>query len=310
MLDRRRLQGFDSRYPAIEARGGLFIVPPDARASEVREEVLSRGIRALEVQTPDLGFLDGLSVEYLFVNIPLPNIGPVHGLRELRSLALDAWTGELDLSALPQLRWLGVVEAEKDQLDRLLAQGHLGLDHLAVGKWRQPDLTGLGRFPRLSHLAVGDSRSLVSLEGAKQLSRLRVLELYRSPGLTGLEGIEGTGLEHLGIESCNRVTDLAPLASLPNLRSVQIELRRLPPLEPLLGNRGLEFVWLIGGKRPPEELAALRDLPSTRIVQASREMWLRADGGWQHVLDIYAMTDEQHAVYERLHDERNAIKAW
>lgn len=310
MLDRRHLQGFDTRYSAIEARGGLFIVPPDARADEVRNEVLSRGIRSLEVHTPDLSFLDGLPVEYLFVNTALPDIRPVHGLPELRSLVLDAWTGEIDLSELPQLRWLEVLEVEKDQLDRLLAQGHLGLDHLVVGKWRQPDLTGLGRFPRLSHLAVGDTRSLVSLDGAKQLSRLRVLELYVCPGLTDLKGIEGAALVHLGIESCNKVTDLAPLASLPNLRSVQIELRRPPPLEPLFGNRNLEFVWLIGGKRPPEELAALRDLPSTRIVQASRETWLRADGEWHKVADIYAMTDEQQAAYERLHDERNAIKAW
>jgi len=310
MLDRRGLQGVDSRYAAIEALGGLFIVPRDASAEDVRKEVLSRGIRALEVQTPDLGFLEGLSLEYLFVNTPRPDIEPVHHLRELRSLAVDAWTGEMDLSALPELRWLGVGEVEKDQLTRLLCQGHPALDHFAVGKWNLPDLAGLGRFPRLSHLEVGNSRSLVSLDGGKQLSALRVLELYRCPGLTGLNGIEGTGLEHLGIESCNRIADLTPLASLPNLRSVQIELRRPPPLNPLFGNRRLEFVWLIGGRRPPEELAALRDLSSTRVVQAARETWMRADGEWQSVSDIYAMTEEQEGLYERLHDERNAVKAW
>ena len=228
----------------------------------------------------------------------------------MRSIVLDAWTGDLDLSTLPSLRWFGATEPEKEQVAGLLGQGHDGLDHLTIGKWPRHDLRDLEGFPRLSHLEVGDSRALASLEGASQLPHLRVLELYRCPALTGLEGIARTGLEHLGIETCNKITDLTPLASLSALHSVQIELRKPPSLEPLFGHPTLEFVWLIGGKRPPEELDALLDLPSARIIQSSRGSWMREAREWDHVPDIYAMTDEQHAAYERLHDERNAIKSW
>jgi hypothetical protein len=312
MLERRDLQGVDSSHAEVEARGGMFVVPADADPHDVRREVLSRNVRALLVETLDLGFLTGLPVEFLTLNVPgVPDVGPVNGLQELRSIAVDAWSGELDLSTLPSLRRLRAWEPEKTQVARLVEQGHDGLEQLDVGKWPLPDLTGLERFPRLTHLQVGNTRVLVSLDGVSQLPRLRVLEVHRCPALTGLEGIEGAGLEHVGIETCGKITDLTPLMALPDLRSVQIELRKPPSLAPLTGHPTVECVWLVGGTRPREELEALLESPSTWFVAARRGLWMRGSGGaWEEIADLYAMTPEQAALHEGRLAAVNAIKSW
>lgn len=76
------------------------------------------------------------------------------------------------------------------------------------------------------------------------------------------------------------------------------------------GHGSLEFAWIVGGKRPAEELTALLDNPSMQLVESSREVWLRADGGWEHVSDIYDMSPEQSRLYEPLQEARWQLMAW
>lgn len=77
-----------------------------------------------------------------------------------------------------------------------------------------------------------------------------------------------------------------------------------------MGHPAIEFVWLIGGRRPEDELTALLDNPEVRVVESSRELWMRGDGRWEHVKNIYDMTVEQQALYGELHAARWQLMAW
>lgn len=311
MLEQRILVGYDSRFREIEAAGGLYIVWTTTDVDAARAEVLRAGIRALEVHVQALDFLRDLPLEFLFLNAPLPRIEPVASLTRLRSLAAGAWQGALDFTALPALEWFGVFEPERRQLDPLFRDGHAQLRHLSVARWKEDDLRPLAGLPRLTHLNLSHARRFASLGGIAALPELRVLELESCSALASLAGIDAADdLEHVGLATCNRIDDIAPLGCLPALRAVQIELRQPPSLMPLVELPTLESVWLVGGRRPHEEYEALRAKPSLVVLQTGRSAWLRRDGEWLHVLDIYAMTPEQTTLYDALHERRNAIKAW
>jgi hypothetical protein len=276
----------------MEAAGGLFVVPPDADPEQVRREVLRAGIRALEVQTSRLEFLAGLPLEFLVLNVPMPPIEPVNGLAALRGLTTSgSWVGHLDIGALPRLEWLAVTELAPGALDGLFEEGHPVLHHLAIGRYREPDLAPLARLAGLSHVSIGDSRKLTSVAGISGLPELRHLHLYICPQLRGLSGLRAAAsLRHLQLESCNRITDLEELAALPELRSLQMEMRAPPSLEPLVGHPALAYLWQVGGRKPPGALVdRLLENPRLRFLAISRSVWWRGGAAWEHAPDIYAM---------------------
>lgn len=179
VLARRTLHGSDRRWPAIEAAGGLYVVPANASASELRHAVEAVGTRALEVRTGDLTVLEGLDLEYLFVAAPVADVRPLDGLPALKGLSLESWRGELDLARLPALDWFGALEVKPGQVEVLLAADHPRLTWLALGRYRNDDLTPLGRLPALATLWVGETRTLVTVDGVADLPRLRSLTLSR-----------------------------------------------------------------------------------------------------------------------------------
>lgn len=65
MLSRRVSPSNDSMHRAIDAVGGLHVVPAAADPVKVRREVLARGIHLLEVQGRDLEVVRGLPLEFL-----------------------------------------------------------------------------------------------------------------------------------------------------------------------------------------------------------------------------------------------------
>ncbi len=308
-LHRRELTGYDARWPAIEAAGGLWVAGPDTDSVQLRRAVVSGQVRALESHLRDIGALAGLPLEYLFIATPNVDAAHVNTLTGLRGLSLDSWAGDLRVDEMADLEWFGVVEVGKGQLDTLWANGHSDLRWLSVGKYRERDLQALSRLPRLADLAIVDSRSLVSLGGIEELQQLQRLELAMCSALEDVAGIEdATAVRSVVLESCNRVDDLSPLAELPELRVVQIEMRTPPSLRSLAGHPTLEFVWLIGGKPRADEVDALLESPSLRMINARRESWLRTGGTWVHAANIYAMTPEQIKLYEELLEEMNRLK--
>lgn len=312
-LGRRTLEGFDSRYPAVQAAGGMFVATAETDPDQARGLIVSGQVRALEVHpgVGDLTFLADTPLEFLHVGATSVDTSTVNTLTSLRSLALDSWTGELDLSALPHLEWLTVTEIDPGQQEQLTSRGHPVLHHLSIGKYREADLRTLAAFPALAHLEVVDSRTLEGLAGIEDLPGLRKIDLVACRALTTLDALaDAGGIQHVGLERCNKIDDLGPVAAPPALRSFKVDMRTPPALTPFAGHGSLEFAWIVGGKRPAEELTVLLDNPSMQLVESSREMWLRADGGWEHVANIYDMSLEQSRLYETLHAARWQLMAW
>lgn len=308
-LLRRELVGSDSRWAAVNAAGGLFVADRDVDLDTVRGQVLDGRVRALEVHAADLDSLQGLPLEYLFVVGVAADAAVVNTMTNLRGLSLDRLTGSLSLSRLPNLEWFGIVESAAGQLEQLLRDGHSRLRWLSVGKYREPSLSALAGLPQLTHLSVINSRSLASLAGIGRLPRLRALELAICPKLDALDGIDRTPtLQKLVLDTCNRIENLDPLASVAHLRVLQIEMRSPPSLGPLVGHSTLEFVWLVGGKRPAGEIETLLENPRLRMVNVRRATWMRTDDEWIHFDNVYAMTGSQLHLYEELIDEVNRAR--
>jgi hypothetical protein len=308
VLGRRVLAGFDRRWPAIEAAGGLYVAPANASAGKLRHAVEAVGTRALELRTGDLTVLEGIHLEYLFVAAPVTDVRPLEGLPALKGLSLESWRGDLDLSRLPALDWFGALEVKPGQVEVLLSAGHPRLTWLALGRYRNDDLTPLGRLPALTTLWVGETRTLATVDGVADLRQLRSLTLSRCVRLGTLSGVERSpSLQAVVVDSCPRVQALDPLADVAGLRLVQIESRNPPSLEPLIGHPRLEFAWLIGGGPPAAEVDALLGNPSLRLLVTRRATWLRDRDGWTSV-DMYAMTPEQQDTYDRLMADLNRAK--
>jgi hypothetical protein len=311
MLNRRVLQSTDTMHRAIEAAGGLHVAPAVADPMEVRREVLARGIRALEVQGRDIEVVRDLPLDFL-VTFDVDAVEPITTLQGLRGLHIDSWTGHLDFDDLQRLEWFTTTEIAPNQLDPLLERDRPTLHHLWVGRYRFADVTPLTTLKHLTRLAIGDSRSFTSLQGLAALPALQHFHAYLCPKLASLDGVEAAvGLRHVCLETCNRITDLAPLAHLEGLRSVQIEMRVPPALTPLVGHPALEYLWIVSAKRPePDVVDALLRAPRLRFLAAGRSAWLRCDGSWERVPDIYAMTERQRAMHEQVTDERVGVAAW
>jgi len=312
MLARRELPSQDTMHRAMNAVGGLFIVPASADPQDVRTEVLARGIRALEVLSgASIEFVRGLPLEFLMVS-DAGSVDPISTLQGLRGLHLGSWRGTVAFDALPLLEWFGTTEIERGQLEPLLENGGKRLHHLAAGRYRFADTAPLHSLTHLTHLAIGDSRALASLDGLDDLRRLQHLSLYICPKLESLSGVQAVvGLRHIEIESCNRITDLSPLCSLPQLCSVKIELRKPPTLAPLARHPSLEFLWVVSTKVPAaDQVEQLLESPRLRFLAAGRRCWLREDSEWQHVPNIYDMAHRQSLLHDRLINQWNAVAAW
>jgi hypothetical protein len=311
-LIRRRLSAKDTMHRAMDAVGGLYVAGEPADPQDLRIEVLARGIRALEIPPGvDAEWVRGLPLEFLVVHSS-DSVEFIGTLQRLRGLRLASWTGQLRFDGLPALEWFDTAEPERGQLEPLLKGDNEHLHHLGVGRYPFTDTTPLANLKHLTHAALGDSRRLVSVTGLDRLRQLRHLVLYVCPRLESLAGVEeAPGLTHIEIENCNRITDLSPLARLVHLRSVKIEARKPPSLASLIGHPGLEYIWIVSTKRPaPGLIEPLLESPRLRFLAAGRSCWLRRDGGWEHVPNIYAATPDQGVLHETLVDEYHRAAAW
>src|SRR5215207_6203528 len=179
---------------AAAAAGGLWFAFNDADPREIVAEVRDRGIRALEVQHRDIGFLAELpDLEFLVLNTAEPDAGVINSLPRLRSLGFSyGWKGTLDFGQLPNLEWLYIADADPDRgLETLLA-GHPVLRQLAIGRYPAADLGAVANLPALERLEIFNSRRFTSLAGADAVAAsLRQLVLALLPKLASLDGIAG-----------------------------------------------------------------------------------------------------------------------
>jgi hypothetical protein len=279
ILHERGLHPERSSDIAKRAAGGLWFAFNDANPSEIVAEARDRGIRALEVQHRDISFLADLpDLEFLTLNTAEPDAGVINNLHRLRGLAFSyGWKGRLDFAQLPTLEWLYIATADPDRgLETLLA-GHTTIRQLAVGHYPAADLNALANLPALERVEIVNSRRFTSLAGADVVgASVRQLVLALLPRLDSLDEIAGLRhLEYLAIESCSRVTDLAPLQGLPRLRFLNLmQPKGIPSLRHLVGHPSLEYVSF--GKVTDGDLTPLRELPRLRLINP---------GGYRYNID-------------------------
>jgi Leucine-rich repeat (LRR) protein len=179
-----------------------------------------------------------------------------------------------------------VVELERpfknlDQLPRFPKIRRIDCDD-----FRADWLPHLAKLPDLRHLQLSFLRTQ-TLPALKRLKSLRVLVLYNLAKLKSLEFLRGmNGLHSLGISECLAANDLAPLATLKNLRELDLDGAPLKAgfvesLEPLGKLRRLEFLSLAcrirpenPSLRPLAKLTELRTLILSERFPDDEKDWL------------------------------------
>jgi hypothetical protein len=145
-------------------------------------------------------------------------------------------------------------------------------------------VTHLAKLPRLHHLDVHLFRG-ESLPSLRPLKQLRVLVLYRATKLKTLEFLRGmTQLHSLCLSEVMAATDLTPLATLRNLRELDIDgmlskAKIVDSLAPLSKLKHLEFLLLACQVRdktlkPLGKLKSLRRLILGPRYPQSEYRWL------------------------------------
>lgn len=176
---------------------------------------------------------------------------------------LTVWGEAIDvdaLLALPKLESLEIYKLRRRDIGRIARLGDLSLRRLSLRFWPEADLTLLP-FPRgLTQFTVWQSKKLVALDGIERAAdltdvtlsdngKLRSVEplaglpalrglslsggIWNKQELSTLDGLEKlTGLRHCQLRTVDgRNVDLAPVARLPNLESLDLWARDYPMAE-------------------------------------------------------------------------------
>lgn len=215
----------------IRASGGQWTGSDyHAEPARIVAEINRVGATALRVSLRDLSPLKEVAgLWHLDVESDgTPALDPVTTLRGLRSLTLSVRgiRGLVDPSSLPELRWLTTPLGGKGGAPILasLAQGHPTIEHLRVRETKVRNIHEVvANLPRLQSLSISYADFIRSPgDLAPVAETLTELRMSMVPGLRSLDGIEtAPRLERVAVSS-SAVTDLSPLAGLPNLREVDI----------------------------------------------------------------------------------------
>lgn len=280
--------------------GGLYAAEPSIEIDEVRSLIDRSDIRAIRVDTPNLSWLAGSSIEYLTVTVPVADITPINSMSHLHGLSLDAWNGELDFTRLLHLESFAATDVGPRQIDTLLVTGSDTLRELSVGQFREADLSGLRGCTQLVDLSINHSRSLASLAGLESLKSLKRASFTSCSKLVDIGAIATlASLEGLGFESCQHVTELDMAQSLSSLRALRFEGKKKLVLDVLSGHPSLASLWLVDGARTWNDFEPLFSSAQLNFVKARRTAFMRLDAGIVQG-DIYEFDSEQLGEYEQL----------
>jgi hypothetical protein len=300
-VNRRELLRDNAVNQRIDAAGGLWFVHVTDDPDAVVAEVIERGIRGLDVDRPDLAFLERLPDLEVLVVRNGRDLGPIHALHRLWYLSLpEGWKGRLDGRAWPRLEVFGTDAGPRDGggLETLLWPGS-PLHQLMPARYHRPDLTDLAAV-RLDKLTLWNGRALTSLAGIEtQAETLEVLDLDTLPNLASLDGVEAlASLEVLRLEGLPNVTTLERVAALPRLRALDIfDLKGVQSLVPLAGHPTLEYIAF--GRTRDLDLAPLETIPNLQWMLTGNYRWNRDLHALPFAHDM-APNDPRKAEWSRL----------
>ena len=141
------------------------------------------------------------------------DLEPIYALGDrLRSLNLTTAAGTaLDLTKLPQLT---KIAAEWQQVEATIASA-VQLQDVYVGHYQETDLTPLAVLSSLQRLTMKDLPSIKSLNGLENLTALTDLTIVLARYLSDIDelaGVVGSQLTSRNLDTCRRISDLAPIA--------------------------------------------------------------------------------------------------
>ena len=202
----------------LAACPGLFALsvsgqppPPEVLARLDRLSSLRLNIYGATMR--DLSWAAGMSelrVLHLEGPLEVTDLRPLSGLRKLRALTLTGCPGLSDLGPLRNMPQLAKVSVRFRGYSNLPANNVLA------------DLSPLVHVPNLEELRIKGLRGLRDISALGELRRLRALELVVPHGLSDLKPLgQCSGLRVLRVSGV-RVSGLTPLASLSELRHLEI----------------------------------------------------------------------------------------
>ena len=154
----------------------------------------------------------------------------------------------------------------------------VALKGVSIGHATQHDVEAIATIPAITCVSLAMPR-ITSLAPLCKLSGLEFLELDDPPTIAGIEGL--ISLKCLVLRHFRRITNLAPLSCLSNLRAVSMSTipswdasRRcleIDSLEPLRKLINLESLRLMGIKPLDRRLDPLRDLTNLKYLHISHE---------------------------------------
>jgi hypothetical protein len=286
------------------------------------------GWKATDVE-PLTPFRD--QIERIFWDVrsdDIPDLSALGRLHRLNQLSLPGGVEQVDFSSLRNLKSLSV-SADRPVFGNL--RSCRSLKELSITGCRLKDLRPLAGLARLQELTIREA-PLASLDGVEELTGLRRLALGPVP-LASLDGIAHARLLHEVSLYLGRLTSVAPLTSLAQLKQLELtgcrkvrdldqvgalaNLQHLEldgvavPIAALARLRRLRFLKLLNGGKVPS-LAFLRDLRQLQFLYLF-EATIVEDGDMSVLLELPALKearfDKRRHYTHSMDDVQRTIKA-
>jgi hypothetical protein len=197
---------------------------PEATIAVQRPDVTRVALNyASGYEEPDLSFIEAWPIKRLHVlDRTISDLTPLARLGQtLDDLYVEAAPdARIDLAALPHLR---TVEAAWDAIrDTLYGPDYL--TGLVTFGYEEPDLEPLAAQPSLQTIRLETADRLETLAGIERLPTVTSLRVLGARQLHDIDPVEAARetLRELELQSCPSINDIAPIATLTELRLLGI----------------------------------------------------------------------------------------
>ncbi len=263
----------EQKFILEKGKHGVKVVVTSSWSDEITQFILDRDIKELHLnyargwKGKDLSFLKTMSHLRCFsiIDWNIDDISPINYLHSLQSLEVSTYCKtEINFEQFPHLEdcFLSWRAKAKSIFNRKT------LKRLFIYRYTKQDTSKFSNLTELESLRISVA-PIKSLEGLKQLCKLKILGLYYLTKLPSLSGIEDlTLLEECEIKNCSSLTSINEIANLDKLKKLQIcDNRDIDSLKLLEKLNKLEMVLFTGSTKIVDgDLSPLLKLKNLSIV--------------------------------------------